>query len=490
MDKLMERLQKALSDAKAALDAAVVETDATKRAELKEAATKARQEVEHVKSLIDDQKQLDELAKNYAPIRPVLPNTGDGAVPLVNGSVKTDTSSQDEPNGPPDRKAAWVTRFGNTEKMTDQILTELHGKDFEAAYWNQKSAFRKYLRSGDERLNEADRTALRQLVMTPASVKMALNQGVDDMNVFRSTMVEAVDTLGGYLVPVDFQMRLLERVAGLSVIRGRASQMNTNRDRVEFPEATGASGKYTSPVRVTWVDETPTLGNIAEANVTFGMRGITVHTAMAETPISRNLVEDSAFDVEGYLIRKLSESAAIDENKQFATGTGVGKPQGMLPNSANFHALTEVNSGGASSLTWDGLIKVPFAVPAQYRGQGSSWLMNKATLQAIALIKDNNFGYLLHPYQYQGGENSPIGTSLLGYPVLEDEDMPDIASGTFPILFGDFSAYQIVDRLGMTVERYLDASTARQNLIYYVMRRRLGGQLVETWRVVVQKCST
>ena len=68
--------------------------------------------------------------------------------------------------------------------------------------------------------------------------------------------------------------------------------------------------------------------------------------------------------------------------------------------------------------------------------------------------------------------------------------MSDIGAGAYPILFGSLDAYTIVDRLGMTVERYLDSQTARQNLVYFVMRRRLGGEMVETWKTVAHKVST
>ena len=302
-------------------------------------------------------------------------------------------------------------------------------------------------------------------------------------------MVEAADSLGGYLVPIDFQMKMIERLAALTIIRGRASQMNTSRDRVEMPEATGGDGRYTSPVRITWVDETPTVGQLTPNYVTFGLRGINVHTAMAETPLSRNLLEDVAFDVEGYLGKKMAESVALDEDKQFLVGNGVGKPRGILPGSINAMGLTEVKSGATSTLTWNGLIACTYGIDAQYRQEGV-WLANRATYLAIAQMQEaTSKEYLWQPYQFVGGEMGRTRT-LLGYPILENELMPDIAAGAYPILFGSLDAYQIVDRLGMTVERYLDSQTARQNLVYFVMRRRLGGEMVETWKTLAHLIGT
>lgn len=290
------------------------------------------------------------------------------------------------------------------------------------------------------------------------------------------------------MVPVDFQMRVIEQLAALTTVRGRATQMNTSRDRVEFPEATGANGRYTSPVRTSWVDETPTIGTLPSNYVTFGLRGINVHTAMSEAPLSRNLLEDLAFDIEGYLSQKLSESVALDEDEQFLIGDGVGKPRGILPGSANGHSITEVNSGDANLLTWNGLIALTYGILAQYRQDGV-WYANRDTYLAIAKMQESTSkAYLWQAYQYEGGEPGRSRT-LLGYPIVENELMPDIGANAYPILFGNLNAYQIVDRLGMTVERFIGAQEARQNLVYFVMRRRLGGDLLEPWKLAVTKVS-
>lgn len=479
-----EKLQAALNEARTLLAAG----DLT-------GAKSKREEAEGIIAQINEAKALDEVAAKYAPVRPTLPNTqgNNAAVPQVADAAGDSTKSapaEDEGNlSVKTQRAAYVTRFGDEESTVKGILTDLHGANFKGAYWAQKAAFNRYIRGGEGNLSGDDRKALNGIVMNPAAVKMALNQGTDDIASFRATMVEAADTLGGYMVPVDFQMKMIERLAQLTIIRGRASQMNTSRDRVEMPEATGGDGRYTSPVRITWVDETPTVGQLTPNYVTFGLRGINVHTAMAETPLSRNLLEDVAFDVEGYLNKKLAESVALDEDKQFMVGNGVGKPRGFLPGATNAMGLLEVKTGDANLVTWDGLIATTYGIPAQYRQDGV-WLANRNTYLAIAKLKSATSGdYMWQAYQFEGGEAGRTRT-LLGYPILESELMPDIAAGAYPILFGALDSYQIVDRLGMTVERYLDSQTARQNLVYFVMRRRLGGELIETWKTVAHKVST
>lgn len=406
--------------------------------------------------------------ENAGAFRPTLPGTESDPLPA------------------PDRaQAAYVLRFGNPDNAVKGILTDLHGSNYEGLYWAQKAAFKNYLRKGEQFLSRDEYVRLKEIVMTPNAVKAAIAQGIDNVAALKATMVEAIDVLGGFVVPVDFQARVIERVQGMTVVRGRASVAQTSRDTVEIPVSTGGNDQYTSAVRVTWVDEKPAAG-VAETNLTFGMETIPIHTVMAETWLGRNMVEDVAFDIENYLVGKFAESIQIDEDNRFLTGSGVGCPQGVLPGGSNLLSITEKVSGGAAALTWDGLIGLSYAIPSQYR-QNAVWIAERATYEAIAKLRDSTSGqYLWNPYQYQGGANA-APPRLLGYPVLEQEAMPSISAGAYPIIFGDLSGYTVFDRIGMTVERYLDSSTARQNTIMYVVRRRLGAQPTELWRFAVQK---
>ena len=382
-------------------------------------------------------------------------------------------------------RAAYTLRFGDPTAAIKGILVDLHGSDYENKYWEQRKAFGRYLRRGEKGIDRAETALLREIVLTPAAVKMALMQGQDDVSAIKATMVEAVGTLGGFAVPVDFQTNLISRIAAEAVLRPKATVDQTSRDMVEVPISTGGDDQYASAVRVTWTDETSTAGT-ADTNMTFGLESIPVNTVMAETGLSRNMLEDAAFNVEQYLVRQFAEAAAIDEDNKFLVGTGAGTPQGILPGGTNALGLTERNSGAAATLTWDGILSMVYAIPYQYR-QNAVWIGERATFEAVSKIKSGD-NYLWDPYQYAGGQNKP-GVTLLGFPVLEQESMPSIAANAYPLVFGDPRGYNIFDRVGMTVERYLDSSTARKNMIMYVMRRRVGGQPVESWRFATQKVS-
>lgn len=463
-----------------------------------EKARELRTKAEGVKAALEVQKGLQGMlpggplgpAATPAPQRPPLPGTGQNGsgsfVPAPRPEGTREPTTKDVPTGGMDSfKAAYINRFGEPDQAIKAILVDLHGEDYEAAYWQQRKAFNKFLRRGKEELDREEYKLLKQIVMTPNAVKMALLQGMDDVDALKATMVEAIDTLGGFAVPVDFQARVIERLMGFTVVRPRAMVNQTSRDKVEIPTGTGGDDRYTSAVRVKWVDEKPAAGQ-SETNLTFGMESIPIHTVMATTPLGRNLIEDAAFNIESYLVTKFAEAAAIDEDDKFLIGTGVGCPEGILPGGTNALGLTEKISGDASGLLWNGLIDMTFGIAAQYR-RNAVWIGERATYQDIAKIQDATSGdYLWIPYQTTGGQEA-VMRPLLGYPPLEQEGMPSVGAGAYPLIFGDLQGYQIYDRIGMTVERFLDSATAEQNMIKYVMRRRLGGQVVESWRFCVQK---
>lgn len=433
-------------------------------------AKSLRMQAEGIDAQIDEIQKIEALAPK---------NTGKSfttPVPLPGNSNGN--------NGLSVAEAAYVRRFRTVDESVKGILTDLHGNDFIQQYHNQFRVFKGYMRYGDKFLKHNDESVLKQIIMTPDIIEMALVQGADDVGLIKSTMVEAIDTLGGYTVPVDFQNKILERVRAEAVIRRRAMVSQTSRDTVEIPVGTGGDDQFTSAVRVTWVDETPVAG-VAATNLTFGMESVPINTVMAEGVLSRNMVEDAMFNIENYLVEKFGESIEIDEDNQFTVGSGLGAPQGVLPGGSNIMNLARKASGNASALTWDGLIAMEFALPERYR-KNAVWLAKRGTYEEIRKLKNTAGNYLWSPDQYKGGEEAS-SKKLLGYQIVEQESMPAVAAGSYPIVFGDFRGYAIFDRVGMTVERFLDSTQARTNTVMYVLRRRMGAQLVEPWRFAVQQ---
>ncbi len=467
MSKATELFAEAKAKASAALE---VESDDERKAlvEQAEALMAKANEIKAAEEIIS--------AAN-APVKTV-------ELPVDDNNGTAPKLPENEPQEDQAVKAAYVMRYGESDSAIKAILRDLHGDDYEQKRLSQWQGFARYLRTGE---GES-----REFLWTPDTIKMALGEG-QDVKAMKTVMVEAQDTLGGYAVPVDWQADVISRMAGYTVVRPMARVVQTSRDRIEWPTMTGGGSQYRDAVRVTWVDETPTAATAA-TNLTLGSEVIPVHTVMAETFLSRNLVEDAAFNLVDWLADSFASAQAIDEDNKFLVGDGNGCPQGVLADSGVTGWLgtgQQVVSGSASTLTWDGLIALTYKLDAQYR-QNAVFVMEKATAEVIAKLKDSDGQYL---WRERYGDNVSVGGAgtvqrLLGYPVLEQEGMPTVASNAFPIIFGDFSGYVVADRVGMSIERYLGGEEARINQVLYVARRRLGGQGVATWKFAAQKCST
>jgi HK97 family phage major capsid protein len=473
-----QKLFKAAHDLFEQAKAALVKGEDAEALQKQAEETLAR--AEKVKAIETQQKALAE------PIRDVPLPTDNGS-PLAQPPAPT--PPENELN-----KSIYQLRFGETDQATKAILLDLHGSDYQNKVLEQKAAFIRYIRRGEKELSGDEARILKTIFISPQQAREQMAKGIDVRDL-KSALVEAIDTLGGYAVPVDISMDIIKRVMGMTVMRGRGKTRQTSRDRLEILKRTGGDDQYTGNVRVTWVDETPTAGT-ADTNPTFGMEGIPVHTVMAETFMSRNVVEDAAYDLVADLTEQLSEAAAIDEDNRFLTGDGVGKPQGLLPGGANSLGIGEVNSGAADALTWSasatkGLVALTYGIAAQYR-QNAVWIGERSTYGAIAAMTDGVQQPLWREQYGRASSEGGAGTLrlLMGYPVLEQEAMPSVGANTYPLLFGDPRGYTIVDRIGMTIERYLDSATARANQVCYVMRRRLGGQPTELYRFVCMKVAS
>ena len=374
-------------------------------------------------------------------------------------------------------KAFATIKYGEESAAINQVLNDLHGGNYQQKRYQKAVVFNRWLR---DVTNQSIPAEGRQMVLTPETVKAYIRDGVD-IHVLKSTMVEAQDSLGGFLVPEDFRAELVSRLPGMTVVRSRARVIPTSRDSVELPKRTGGGDQYTGAVRATWVEEEPA-STAADTNATFGMVRIPVHTLMLDVPISRNLVEDAAVPLSEFLIDEFAPAVAINEDNAFLVGTGAGKPQGILPGSANDLSLTGVTSTTTTStFTYDDVKSVPWQIGAQYR-QNAVWIAEKATYAHIDTLKDGIGNYLWNR------SNDGTKTTLNGYEWFEQETLPTIGSSTYPVLFGDLKGYAIADRIGMSVERYLDSATASTNTVKYVVRRRVGGMCLEPYRFTFLRC--
>jgi HK97 family phage major capsid protein len=267
------------------------------------------------------------------------------------------------------------------------------------------------------------------------------------------------DVTGGYVTPLEFDNRIIELMKVYSPIREIAEVFPISGAGVQIPKESAVD----MDAFAAWPGET-----LLAQDLKFAEERFTPFELQALVTPKRTLIEDAAFDIEGYIQRKVAEIYSYKEGKAFVVGDGVNKPEGLL--SAN---IPSVNSGDASKITADGLFSVVYNVPSPYARE-AVWLLNRLTILEIRLLKDQEGRYLWQP-ALQAGEPS----TLLGYPVYESPDMPTVASNAYPVIFGNFRAgYKIVDRVGMTVQRLVEKYATEGKIGFLFWKRVDGGVTV------------
>ncbi len=204
---------------------------------------------------------------------------------------------------------------------------------------------------------------------------------------------------------------------------------------------------------------------------------IPLHELSALPKTSQRLLDDSAFDIEGWLAGRIADTFARAEAAAFVSGNGVDKPRGILDyprvdddgwawNSLGYVA-TGTDGGFDATNPADTVIDLVYRLGAPYRA-GASFVMNSRTAGALRKLKDADGRFL-----WTDGLSAGEPARLLGYPVLIAEDMPDIASDACAVAFGNFEAgYTIAERPDLRVLR--DPFSAKPHVIFYATKR-VGG---------------
>lgn len=296
-----------------------------------------------------------------------------------------------------------------------------------------------------------------------------LRRGDNAPEVELKALTVSNDEQGGYLAPAEMSTEFIRDLVEYSPVRSVASVRNIGSASVKYPKRTGISNAQ-------WEGENE---DAEESTPTFGQVEVPARKLMTYVDLSNELLADSGGTAEQEVRLALAEDFGQKEGTAFVNGSGTKEPEGFMTNADIAHTV----NGHATTLAADPLITLMYALPAAYRNNGA-WMMNGTTLATVRKLKDGQNNYLWQP-SYQAGQPE----TLLGRPVVEAVDMPDIASGAFPIIFGDFSAYRIVDRLAMSilVNPYL---LATKGLTRIHATRRVGGKVLQAARFRKLKMST
>jgi HK97 family phage major capsid protein len=302
----------------------------------------------------------------------------------------------------------------------------------------------------------------------------------------RKALYAADATTGGYFAATDFLDELMAYRLLISRMRGICRVQTTSAEKIQMPN-------LANDVSVYWAAEQNAFTDSADP--TTSMIEIPVHEIRALLKISQQNLEDSQFNLEDFMKKRMMLGFVKKEGQAFITGSGNGQPQGILsfPTKASsgysggsagknnvYDAIPYVLSTAATGkINADDILNVKMDLKADY-DQAANYIITRGTLNTIRLFKDSQNRPLWQPF---GGSNLP--STIYDTPYKEMPDMPEIASGTFPIAVGDFSYYMIVDRIQLAI-RELDELFAVSGLIGFIARMRVGGQvlLAEAFRTL------
>ena len=272
-----------------------------------------------------------------------------------------------------------------------------------------------------------------------------------------NVLSEGVDADGGYLVPEDFERNIVMALEEENVIRSLAKVITTQHER-KIPVATGHSTAQ-------WTAENAAY---TENNPTFGQKQIDAFKLTDLCCVSVELLQDSAFDIEDYLMKEFARAFGIAEEEAFCVGTGTNQPTGIF--TAN-GGTVGVTAAANNAITADELISLVYALKSPYR-RNAKFLMNDATISAIRKLKDLNGAYLWQPSLQARQPDRLLGCDLYTSPYV-----PTMAAGALTVAFGDFKNYWIGDRAGRTVQR-LNELYATNGQIGYVATERVDGKVI------------
>lgn len=289
-----------------------------------------------------------------------------------------------------------------------------------------------------------------------------LRRGVPGMAPEQRALVENSD--GQILVPEDLETEILRALPGLTVMRGLASKRPTDRDRVRR--------RSLDEVSVGWGSletKDQTLKDSMPSKPTEDYTYIEDLYGLAK--IGEDELDDSDVNLQAFVTSSFSQAIGEAEDTAFTVGKGHSshQPVGVFASGGD---VTTIDSHAASDVGTDDFLSLVYAVPAQYRKNGS-FLMSSSTELAIRMLKDKDDRYLWQPSVQAGRPNT-----FNGYSVYNQEDVQAIADGNSVAAFGDFNAgYRVYDRSGMTLQR-LDELYAESGNVGFRVRYRVGGDVV------------
>ena len=262
---------------------------------------------------------------------------------------------------------------------------------------------------------------------------------------------EGVDADGGYLVPEEYDHRLIDTLSEENIMRRLATTITTSGEHKINIAATKPAAS--------WIEEG---GALTFGDATFSQILLDAHKLHVAIKVTEELLYDNAFNLEGYILDRFGKALANAEEDAFLNGDGTGKPLGLFAATGGGTVAGTLTAAIKS----DDMLDLVYALKRPYR-KTASFIMNDKTLASLRKLKDNNGAYIWQP-SYQAGEPDRV----LGYAVHTSAYAPEDA-----IAFGDYKYYNIGDR-GTRSFSELRELFAGNGMIGYVAKERVDGKLI------------
>ena len=266
-----------------------------------------------------------------------------------------------------------------------------------------------------------------------------------------NVLQEGVDADGGYLVPEEYDRRLIDVLDGENIMRSLATKITTaGQHKINIAATKPAAA---------WIEEG---GALSFGDATFDQIYLDAYKLHVAIKVTEELLYDNAFGLENYIITQFGKALANAEEDAFLNGNGTGKPTGIFDKTKGGESIGTLTA----ALKSDDILDLIYKLKRPYR-KNASFIMNDATLAQIRKLKDNNGQYLWQP-SYQANEPDKI----LGYNIRTSAFAP-----TDAIAFGDYKYYNIGDR-GSRSFKQLNELFAGNGMIGYVAKERVDGLLI------------
>lgn len=388
-------------------------------------------------------------------------------------NLQTLVDSDKTPEWKPEHQAQYDTAMAEVGAIDDQIKRHdaALAKIAENALDGNAQAFADdFVKTPGA--HKGDNKALRAFLtggvraMTPEDITVQQQRQTPDI---RAAMSTTTSGEGGYTVATEYYRQLTEAMKLTGGIRAVASTLQTSTGaQMNFPAADATS----EVGEIVGQNAAVTAGDTTFSNLTMDV----YKYSSKKIALPFELIQDSMFDIEGYIQALLATRIGRITGQHFTTGSGTGQPKGLI--TAATVGKTAA-TGGATTVSYDDLVDLEHSVDPVYRaGLAVGYMMHDSTVKALRKLKDTQGRPIFVP-GYEQGNPGGAPDRLLGRPIYINQDVAVMAANAVSIAFGDFSKYLIREVMDLTLFRMADSGFLLNGQIGFVAFNRQGGNLID-----------